>query len=190
MTVGAKAPNFALQEPLTGRLVKLEDFNGAPAYLIMFICNHCPYVVHLKEALVSLTNEYKGRGVAIVGISSNSSKTHPQDGPDKMAEDAKTYGYSFPYLFDETQEVAKAYRAACTPEFYVFDKDLQLAYHGQFDDTRPRRGDVPTGKDLRAALDAVLSHQPVPASRPSIGCNIKWHPGQEPDYFGSQVVQK
>lgn len=188
--IGAKAPSFALTEPLTGKTVTLDDFQGAPAYLVMFICNHCPYVVHLKEELVKVTNEYKGKGVAIVGISSNSTATHPQDGPDKMAEDATKFGYSFPYLFDETQEVAKAYKAACTPEFYVFDKDQLLVYHGQFDDTRPKRGDVPTGKDLRAALDAVLAGQPVPKARPSIGCNIKWHPGQEPDYYGTQQVKK
>ncbi|CAI5928067.1 unnamed protein product [Closterium sp. NIES-65] len=157
---------------------------------VMFICNHCPFVVHIKSQLVALGNEYISKhGLAVVAISSNSVLTHPQDGPDKMAEEAKQFNFPFPYLYDETQEVAKTYHAACTPDFFLFKKDgrrpFELAYHGQLDDSRPNNGRPVTGKDLRAALDCVLSARPVPsAQRPSIGCNIKWAPGNEPDYFG------
>lgn len=189
LRVGEAAPAFQLPEPLTGKTWSLDDFRGKPL-LVMFICNHCPYVVHLKDNIVGLAKEYQGKGVEVVAISANSVQTHPQDGPEKMAEDAKNLGYTFPYLYDESQEVAKAYKAACTPEFYVFTPDHTLAYHGQYDDSRPRSDKPVTGKDLRAALDAVVAGQAAPASRPSIGCNIKWHPGKEPDYFGAQVVKK
>lgn len=187
--IGSPAPDFKLQEPLTGKHHALADFKGQPALLVMFICNHCPFVVLLKDAIAELAKQYQDKGVAVVAISSNSVQTHPQDGPEKMADDAKNHGYSFPYLYDATQEVAKAYQAACTPEFYVFDQDQKLVYHGQFDEARPNNGKPVTGKDLRAALDAVLAGQEVPQSRPSIGCNIKWHPGNEPEYYGSQMVQ-
>lgn len=155
-----------------------------------FLAVHCKYVVHLKEGITSLAKEYQSKGVSVIAVSSSSIETHPQDGPDKMAEDATKYGFTFPFVYDETQEVAKAYLAACTPEFYVFDSEGKLTYHGQFDDAKPSKPDPVTGKDLRAALDATLAGSPVPKSRPSIGCNVKWAPGNEPSYFGAQVVKK
>ncbi|KAF8060293.1 hypothetical protein HT031_004828 [Scenedesmus sp. PABB004] len=194
LDIGSPAPTFELPDPLSGGTVSLSGAAaGAKATLVMFICNHCPFVVMLKPAIAALAKEYQARGVAVVAISSNSTATHPQDGPEAMAADAKEQGYTFPYLFDESQAVARAYTAACTPEFYVFDGDLRLTYHGQFDDARPNNGKPVTGADLRVALDAALAGAPLPADftpRPSIGCNIKWHPGQEPDYFGSQIVKK
>eukprot|EP00879_Flechtneria_rotunda_P014647 GHRR01015306.1.p1 GENE.GHRR01015306.1~~GHRR01015306.1.p1 ORF type:complete len:203 (+),score=70.72 GHRR01015306.1:111-719(+) len=194
MEVGAKASDFQLPEPLTGKTVSLSGAAaGAKAVLVIFMCNHCPFVVMLKSAIAEVAKEYQAKGLAVIAISSNSTKTHPQDGPDKMAEEAKLNGFTFPYLFDETQSVAKAYKAACTPEFYVFDADLKLTYHGQFDDARPKNGKPVTGTDLRTAVDATLAGSPLPSDfkvKPSIGCNIKWHPGQEPDYFGAQVVQR
>jgi hypothetical protein len=149
------------------------------------MCNHCPYVKHVREGLVELTRKYMDKGVAVVAISSNDVEAYSQDSPERMKQEAEQHGYPFPYLYDETQEVAKAYRAACTPDFYVFDEDQKLVYRGQMDDSRPG-SDVPvTGKDLRAALDAVLEGGPVPGDqKPSAGCNIKWKPGEEPDYFG------
>ncbi|GBF95913.1 thioredoxin [Raphidocelis subcapitata] len=191
LAVGTKAPDFALPEPLTGKTVTLADVSaGAKATLVCFICNHCPYVVLLKDAIKAVAADYSARGVGVVAISSNSVETHPQDGPDAMAKDARELGYPFPYLYDATQDVARAFKVACTPEFFVFDADLGLVYHGQFDDSRPKNGVTPTGKDLRAALDAVLAGQPAPKGRPSIGCNLKWHPGQEPDWYGTQQVKK
>lgn len=188
VALGTKAPDFELLEPLTGKTVKLSDYAaGAPATLVMFICNHCPFVVHLKPAITQLAKEYQARGVQVLAISSNSSETHPQDGPDKMAEDAQAQGYTFPYLFDESQTVAKAYSAACTPEFYVFGAQMELTYHGQFDSSRPSKygGDTPvTGEDLRHALDCTLAGKPLERPvRSSIGCNIKWHPGKAPAWF-------
>eukprot|EP00850_Spirogloea_muscicola_P017235 SM000146S00955 [mRNA] locus=s146:117760:119791:+ [translate_table: standard] len=181
LAMGTRAPHFELVEPLTGKTWTLEDFESHPALLVMFICNHCPYVVHLKKDIVALAEEYMRKGLAVVAISSNSVQTHPQDGPTEMAREAQELRYPFPYLFDETQEVARAYQAACTPDFYVFRKDgrrpFELAYHGQFDDSRPRSGRPVTGSDLRAALDCVLSSRPVSQmQRPSIGCGIKWAP--------------
>eukprot|EP00878_Enallax_costatus_P021707 GHUV01022997.1.p1 GENE.GHUV01022997.1~~GHUV01022997.1.p1 ORF type:complete len:280 (+),score=32.07 GHUV01022997.1:251-1090(+) len=177
MAIGSKAPDFELPEPLTGKSIRLNEATaGATATLVMFICNHCPFVVMLKPAIAALAKEYQAKGVAVIAISSNSIQTHPQDGPEKMAQDAKTHGYTFPYLYDESQSVAKAYQAACTPEFYVFDKNLHLTYHGQFDDARPNNGKEVTGADLRLALDAVVAGSGLPAgfkARPSIGCNIK-----------------
>ncbi|CAK9237786.1 unnamed protein product, partial [Sphagnum troendelagicum] len=175
------APYFELPEPLTGKIWKLDDFEAFPALLVMFICNHCPYVVHLKEDIVKLSNNYMPKGLAVVAISSNSAKTHPQDGPTFMAEDAKAYKYPFPYLYDETQQVAKAYGALCTPDFYLFKKvgkrPFELVYHGRFDDSRPRSNTPITGRDIREALDCTLSGQPVSGSqKPSVGCSIKWAP--------------
>ncbi|GAX76118.1 hypothetical protein CEUSTIGMA_g3561.t1 [Chlamydomonas eustigma] len=191
MVIGTDAPNFNLLEPKTGAKVDLKEYStGATATLLMFLANHCKYVVHLKKEISALSKEYQTKGVKVLAISSSSFQTHPQDGPDMMIEDSKEFDYSFPYLYDETQEVAKKYLAACTPEFYVFDKDLKLTYHGQFDDARPSSDKPVTGKDLRAALDSTLAGKPVPKSRPSIGCNIKWHPGNEPSYYGTQVVKK
>eukprot|EP00249_Psilotum_nudum_P002740 c15867_g1_i1 orf=87-887(+) len=179
--LASRAPNFELPEPLTGKVWKLDDFESFPALLVMFICNHCPFVAHLKIDLVKLANEYLQNGVGFVAISSNSVKTHPQDGPEFMVEEAHKLQYPFPYLYDETQEVAKAYGAVCTPDFFLFKKDgrrpFELAYHGQFDDSRPNNNKPITGRDIRNALECVLSCRPVTVvQRPSIGCSIKWHP--------------
>lgn len=184
LPLGTEAPDFELPDT-EGNTVRLDDFEDAPALLVVFMCNHCPYVKHVREGLVELTRKYMDKGVAVVAISSNDVEAYPQDSPERMKQEAEQHGYPFPYLYDETQEVAKAYRAACTPDFYVFDEDQKLVYRGQMDDSRPG-SDVPvTGKDLRAALDAVLEGRPVPGDqKPSAGCNIKWKPGQEPDYFG------
>ncbi|CAK0780999.1 hypothetical protein CVIRNUC_005250 [Coccomyxa viridis] len=176
--IGTKAPAFQLPEPVTGKIRTLEEISeGASATLVMFICNHCPFVKLLKEGMVNLAKDYQSRGLATVAISSNSVKTHPQDGPEEMAADAQAFGYPFPYLYDETQEVAKAYRALCTPEFMVFDSKLELQYHGQFDSARPSKDVSVTGEDLRAALDDILAGKPVQKPiKPSVGCSIKWHP--------------
>ena len=183
LSLGAKAPDFALPDT-EGRLVRLSDFQGAPALLVIFMCNHCPYVKHIADELARFAKEYQAKGVAIVGINSNDAANYPDDSLEKMREEVKLRGYTFPYLYDETQEVAKAYRAACTPDFFLFDKEHRLVYRGQFDDSRPGNGIPVTGKDIRAALDAVLAGRPVTGRQtPSIGCNIKWRPGNEPDYF-------
>ena len=182
LPLGTAAPDFRLPN-IDGKTVSLSDFKGKPL-LVAFICNHCPYVKHLRAGLAQLGRDYGSRGAAIVGISSNSVETHPQDGPKEMAKEAKDAGYTFPYLYDESQAVAKNYRAACTPDFFLFDKDHRLVYRGQFDDSRPGNGYAVTGKDLRAALDAVLAGKPASSDqKPSIGCNIKWKAGNEPDYF-------
>jgi peroxiredoxin len=165
-------------------MVSLDELRGKPALLVVFMCNHCPYVKHVAAGLAQLAREYQERGVAVVGISSNNVASHPADSPEQMVHEVEQRGYTFPYLYDETQAVAKAYRAACTPDFFVFDRQQKLAYRGQMDDSRPDSGIPVTGKDLRAALDAVLAGQPAAAvQKPSIGCNIKWKPGNEPDYF-------
>lgn len=172
--LGTPAAPFALPDP-AGKVFKLDDFSDAPALLVMFICNHCPFVKHLRSALADLGREYQQRGVAVVAINSNDVANYPDDSPEKMAVEAREAGYTFPYLFDETQEVAKTYDAACTPDFFLYDQNCNLAYRGQFDDSRPGNDKPVTGADLRAALDAVLSGQPVPEpQQPSIGCNIKW----------------
>jgi len=184
LPLGTPAPNFSLPDT-EGKTVSLSDFADAPALLVIFMCNHCPYVKHVAAGLAQLAKDYQGRGVAVVGISSNDVANFPDDSPEKMAEEVRVRGYTFPYLYDETQEVAKAYRAACTPDFYIFDKDQKLVYRGQMDDSRPESGIPVTGNDLRAALDAVLAGQPVSEDqKPSLGCNIKWKPGAAPDYFG------
>jgi len=183
LPLGSMAPDFRLPDT-NGKMVALSDFKGKPALLVMFICNHCPYVKHIQLGLAQLARDYLPRGVAIVGISSNDVANYPADSPAEMAKEVKSAGYVFPYLYDEIQAVAKAYRAACTPDFYVFDKDRRLVYRGQFDDSRPGSGFPVTGQDLRAALDAVLAGQPVSLSqKPSLGCNIKWKAGNEPEYF-------
>ncbi len=185
LPLGTIAPEFRLPDT-NGKMVALSDIPNAKAYLVMFICNHCPYVKHIRDELARLGREYQSRGVAIFGISSNDVQNYPADSLEKMKEEAASVGYTFPYLFDETQEVAKAYRAACTPDFFLFDGAHKLVYRGQLDDSRPRVATpLPvTGKDLRAALDAVLSGQPVSSQQiPSMGCNIKWKPGNAPDYF-------
>ena len=185
LPLGTKAPPFRLPDP-DGKWTSLDDFKEAPALLVAFICNHCPYVKHLRSQFAALAKEYQARGVGIVAINSNDVENYPEDRPEKMAEEIKQVGYTFPYLYDESQEVAKAYRAACTPDFYLFDRDRRLVYRGQFDDSRPGNGRPVTGADLRAALDAVLSGRPVASrQRPSLGCNIKWKRGNAPDYFSS-----
>lgn len=183
LPLGTKAPAFRLPDP-QGRTFSLADFKGAPALLVIFMCNHCPYVKHIREGLAKLARDYQPRNVAVVGINSNDVASYPDDSPKRMAQEAASAGYVFPYLYDETQAVAKAYRAACTPDLYLFDKDQRLAYRGQFDDSRPGNGIPVTGKDVCAALDAVLAGQTVsPNQKPSIGCNIKWKAGNEPEYF-------
>jgi peroxiredoxin len=183
LPLGTKAPAFSLPDP-SGKTVSLSDFAGKPALLVVFMCNHCPYVKHVAEGLAQLAKDYQAKGAAVVGISSNDIKNHPDDAPAKMAEEAKLRGYTFPYLFDETQAVAKAYRAACTPDFYVFDREQKLVYRGQMDSSRPDSGIPVTGSDLRVALDAVLAGKaPAAEQKPSIGCNIKWTANNAPDYF-------
>ena len=182
LPLGTAAPEFRLPDP-SGRIVSRDDFAGAPALLVAFICNHCPYVQHIRAGLAAFARDYEKRGLAIVAISANDVASHPEDAPPKMAEEAKRAGYVFPYLYDETQAVARAYRAACTPDFFLFDRAGRLVYRGQFDASRPGNKVPVTGKDLRAAADAVLAGRPVAAEQtPSIGCNIKWKPGREPDY--------
>ncbi len=185
LPLGTKAPSFSLKDA-GGRIVSLEDFKDAKALLVIFMCNHCPYVKHVSKALAALTKEYMAKGVAAVGINSNDAEKYPDDSPANMTKEAKAAGYAFPYLFDETQAVAKAYRAACTPEFYVFDGNQKLVYRGQMDDSRPGNNIPVTGIDLRHALDAVLAGSEITGEqRPGMGCNIKWKPGNEPDYFRS-----
>ena len=183
LPLGTKAPDFQLPDT-NGDLVSLADLKSARALVVMFISNHCPYVKHLRHEVANVAGEYQVRGVEFVAVNANDVVNYPDDSPAKMAEEVKHMGYTFPYLYDETQEVAKAYHAACTPEFYVFDKDQILVYRGQFDDSRRNSAIPVTGNDVRAALDAVLAGKPVsPNQTPSIGCNIKWKPGNEPDYF-------
>jgi peroxiredoxin len=183
LPLGTFAPDFSLPEPATGKEVSLSDFAGREALLMMFICNHCPYVKHVRGELARLGRDYGDRGVGIVAICSNDVRTHPEDGPERMAEEARDAGYTFPYLHDATQEVARAYRAACTPDFFVFDAQRRLSYRGQLDDSRPGNGRPVNGADLRAALDAVLAGRPAPGTqKPSAGCNIKWKPGNEPEH--------
>lgn len=182
---GTLAPDFRLPDT-NGRLVSLSDFAKAPALLVVFMCNHCPFVKHIRAGLAQFARDYQPRGLAMVGINSNDVASYPEDSPAKMAEEVKAAGYTFPYLYDEAQTVAKAYHAACTPDFFLYDRDRRLVYRGQFDDSRPSNGRPVTGSDLRAAVDAVLAGRPVPAEqRQSIGCNIKWKPGAAPDYFAA-----
>jgi peroxiredoxin len=183
LALGTPAPDFQLPNP-AGRVVRLADFQAAPALVVMFICNHCPYVKHLRSGLAAFGRDALARGAAVVAINANDATRYPDDGPDRMAEEARSAGYSFPYLYDAAQTVAKAYRAACTPDFFLFDAQRRLVYRGQFDDSRPGNSLPVTGKDLRDALDAVLTGRSVPVNqKASIGCNIKWRPGNEPrDY--------
>jgi peroxiredoxin len=188
LPLGTKAPQFSLTN-VDGRTVSLSDFHGAPALVVIFMCNHCPYVKHVAPVLARLAQEYQAKGVAVVGINSNDPSQYPDDSPEQMVHEVERRGYTFAYLFDESQEVAKAYRAACTPDFYVFDRQQRLAYRGQMDASRPDSGIPVTGEDLRQALDAVLADKPVPqAQKPSLGCNIKWKTGAEPDYFNPRGV--
>lgn len=182
LELGTPAPEFQLPDP-KGNLVSLCDFRDAPALLVAFLCNHCPYVQHIREGLARFAREVREQGVAMVGINANDARSHPEDSPARMAEEVERFGYVFPYLYDESQGVAKAYRAACTPEFYLFDRERRLVYRGQFDGSRPGNPVPVTGDDLRAAVAALLAGRPLPEEqRPSVGCNIKWRPGNEPDY--------
>jgi len=181
LPLGTAAPAFRLPDT-NGKTVTLSDFRGKPV-LVMFICNHCPFVKHVRAELAKLGRDYQSR-VGIAAINSNDVENYPDDSPEKMKAEAKAAGYLFPYLFDESQSVAKAYRAACTPDFYLFDTEHRLVYRGQLDDSRPSNALPVAGKDLRAALDAVLGSKEVSVTqKPSIGCNIKWKTGEEPDYF-------
>lgn len=187
--LGMKAPPFSLMN-VDGREVSLSDFSDARALLVIFMCNHCPYVKHVASEIQRVAMDYMPQGVAVVGINSNDASTHPGDSPEQMVHEAEQRGYPFPYLFDEDQTVAKAYGAACTPDFFLFDKNQHLAYRGQLDGSRPKNDTPLTGSDLRAALDAVLSGKEIPQpQRPSIGCNIKWKEGNEPEYFDPVGVQ-
>ena len=182
--LGMTAPDFTLPDT-TGGLVSARDFLGAPGVLVVFLSNHCPFVKHLRGPLARFAETYQARGLGVVGINSNDVEKYPADSPEKMIEEVDSAGYTFPYLFDETQEVAKAYTAACTPDFFLFDGDLKLVYRGQFDASRPGNEVPVTGEDLRAAVEALLAGRPAPEAQiPSIGCNIKWREGNEPSYFG------
>jgi peroxiredoxin len=183
LALGTTAPDFKLPDT-SGKIVTIADFKAASALLMIFMCNHCPYVVHIRVGLAQLARDYMPKGVAIVGINANDVVNYPADSPAKMRDEVKSAGYLFPYLYDETQAVAKAYRAACTPDIYLFDRGRRLVYRGQFDASRPGNGIQVTGKDLRAALDAVLAGKPTSELQAaSMGCNIKWKTGNEPDYF-------
>ena len=184
LELGTRAPDFSLPDT-DGGTVALSDLAGASGLLVAFVCNHCPYVIHLREALAALGKHAQERGLAVVAISSNDVENYPQDSPELMVAEKALAGYTFPYLYDETQEVAKAYEAACTPDFYLFDGDLRLVYRGQFDSSRPGNDDPITGADLRAAIDALVNGQrPMETQLPSLGCNIKWKAGNAPVYFG------
>ena len=173
--LGTSAYDFRLPDTVSGKQVSLNDAKGSAATVIMFICNHCPYVKLLNEAIVNTARQYQNKGINFIAISSNDVAQYPDDGPAEMKKTAAQLGYIFPYLYDESQQVARAYDAACTPDFFVFDKELKLVYRGQFDDARPGNNKTPDGKDLRAALEAILANSPVSEDqRPSIGCNIKW----------------
>jgi len=183
LPLGTIAPDFRLPDP-SGEFVSLTNFADQPALLVMFLCNHCPYVKHVQAELAKLGRDYAARGVGIVGINANDATNYPEDSPAMMAREAKAAGYKFPYLYDESQSAAQAYHAACTPDFFLFDQNRRLVYRGQLDASRPGNGLPVTGHDLRAALEAVLAGQAVaPEQMPSLGCNIKWRPGNEPDYF-------
>ena len=185
LPLGTLLPAFELPDPATGATVRSADFAGAPVLVVAFLSNHCPFVKHIAHALAAFGVEYQGRGVAVVGINANDVANYPADSPAKMVEEVSHRGYTFPYLFDETQDVAKAFQAACTPDFFVFDAQGALAYRGQFDGSRPSLDQPVTGSDLRAAVDAVLAGQaPADVQTPSVGCNIKWKAGNAPDYFG------
>ena len=183
LLLGTQAPDFHLPDT-AGRMVSRDDFKDSAGLLVMFMCNHCPYVKHVRTELARLGKDYQDKGIAMVGINSNDVETHPDDSPEMMVSEANEAGYTFAYLYDETQETAKTYRAACTPDFYLFDREHKLVYRGQLDDSRPGNSSPVTGKDLRGALDALLAGNPIPEDQtPSLGCNIKWKAGNEPDYF-------
>jgi peroxiredoxin len=184
LELGTSAPAFTLPEPLSGKSISLNDYAGKPI-LIAFVCNHCPYVLHILDAFTEFTREYKEKGLETIAINANDVENYPDDSPEKMAELAKQKGFSFPYLFDDSQDIAKAYRAACTPDYFLFDKEHTLVYRGQFDSARPKNDSPITGADMRAAANTVLNGEiPGPDQIASLGCNIKWKDGNSPDYFG------
>ncbi|MEZ6134368.1 MAG: thioredoxin family protein [Pirellulaceae bacterium] len=183
LPLGTEAPDFSLPD-CDGKTVSRDDFRGRRGLLVMFICNHCPFVKHVAPELARLSDDYQSKGIGVVGISSNDIVAHPDDSPEMMKREAAERGYHFPYLYDATQAVAQAYQAACTPDFYLFDGDMKLVYRGQLDDTRPNQGSEANGRDLRAALDALLAGEaPAESQKPSIGCNIKWKSDSTPAYF-------
>ena len=186
-SLGTSAPGFKLQNFNTDykeKMVSLENFENYPALLVVFICNHCPYVIHIRNSFLDFSNEYQSKGLGIIAISSNDILSYPDDSPEKMRDDALKYAYPFPYLFDENQEVAKAYRAACTPDFFLYDNERSLVYRGQYDSSRPKNSIPVTGEDIREATETLLKGEKITAEQsPSMGCNIKWKKGAEPDYF-------
>lgn len=184
LALGTQAPDFNLMDVVSGNMLSLKDFADKDALLVMFICSHCPYVKHIEKGLVRLGRDYQGKSLAIVGISSNDRNYDYEDAPEGLKRQAQKEGFNFSYLYDESQEVAKAYTAACTPDFYLFGKDRKLVYRGQFDDSRPGNGVPVNGKDVRAAIEATLKDNEVNSTqKPSAGCNIKWKPGNTPSYF-------
>ena len=183
--LGTPAPAFELPDAVSGRSITLDTFAGKRALLVMFICPHCPYVKHIQQSLAGMAKDYAGKDLAIVAISSNDVEQYPEDGPEGLRQQAASLGFDFPYCYDESQTAAKAYQAACTPDFFLFDAERRLAYRGQYDESRPKNTLPVTGRDLRAAIDNVLAGRPAASEqRPSIGCNIKWKPGNAPAYFG------
>ncbi len=184
LPLGTRAPDFALPDTVSGRTIRLGDYAASPALLVAFICNHCPYVQHIRAAFVEFAREFQPRGLAVVAISANDPEAYPQDSPEQMAIEAKKSGFTFPYLFDRTQQTAKAYHAVCTPEFYLFDAAQRLVYRGRFDASRPNSQVPITGSELRTAAEAVLAgRQPAADQKPSIGCGIKWRPGNAPSGY-------
>ena len=186
LPLGTSAPSLSLEDVVSGQVVTLDNFKDKKGLLVMFICQHCPFVKHVEDELGKIGQDYVSQDLGILAISANSIETHPQDDPDNMREQVKRANFNFPYAYDATQEVAKSYTAACTPDFFLFDSGLKLAYRGQLDDSRPGNDKPVTGKDLRAAIDQLISGQSIPETqKPSIGCNIKWAPGNAPAYFGA-----
>ncbi|KIE58679.1 alkyl hydroperoxide reductase [Methylacidiphilum kamchatkense Kam1] len=184
LPLGTKAPEFSLPDAVSGKIFSLSDFDSFSALLVMFICNHCPYVKHIQHHLAQTIARYQKEGLAAVAINSNDVSRYPDDSPEKMKEVALQVGYTFPYLFDETQETAKAYKAVCTPDFFLFDKERKLVYRGRYDDSRPNSGVAVTGADLSKAIEATLKGEPVdPDQKPSIGCSLKWKIGNEPSWW-------
>ncbi|MCI0485782.1 MAG: thioredoxin family protein [Blastocatellia bacterium] len=183
LELGTEAPDFSLPDVVTGQTVSSSDFEGKKALLVMFICRHCPYVKHVQQELARLSRDYAEKDIGIVALGSNDAEAFPDDAPASLKEMAEELGFAFPYCYDESQEVARDYTAACTPDFFLFDSARRLVYRGQLDDSRPESGEPVTGRDLRAAIDSVLEDRPVDADqKPSLGCNIKWKPGNEPAY--------
>jgi len=185
LELGTRAPDFSLPDVCSGKTVSLNDFSDKEALLVVFMCAHCPYVKLVENQLAAIGKDYADRGLGMVAISANDAEAYPDDAPERLKEQAERLGFNFPYLYDESQETAKIYRAACTPDLFLFDKEMKLAYRGQLDDARPGNGKPVTGKNLRSAIDSVLASEKVTESQlPATGCNIKWKPGREPDYFG------